>query len=101
MKNHDMKEADWEKKIANIYITEPVVRKEFAKVLNDYPDASRQEVIGRTLNAVYDNFINEDLITAVKVNKNLVLNFSHMKSESNNIVKEVLPELFERNWVRA
>jgi len=101
MKNHDMKEANWEKKIANIYITEPVVRKEFAKILNDYPDASRQEIIGRTLNAVYTNFIDEDLITAVKVNKNLVLNFNGLKAESNNIVKEVLPELFERNWARA
>ena len=101
MKNHDLKEANWEKKIANIYITEPVVRKEFAKILNEYPEASRQEIIGRVLNAVYNNFIDEDLITAVKVNKNLVLNFSGLKSESNNIVKETIPELFERNWTRA
>ena len=101
MKNHDLKEANWEKKIANIYITEPVVRKEFAKILNEYPDASRQAIIGRVLNAVYNNFIDEDLITAVKVNKNLVLNFNGLKAESNNIVKTTIPELFERNWVRA
>ena len=101
MKNHDLKEANWEKKIANIYITEPVVRKEYAKILNEYPDASRQEIIGRVLNAVYNNFIDEDLITAVKVNKNLVLNFNGLKAESNNIVKTTIPELFERNWVRA
>ena len=101
MKNHDLKEANWEKKIANIYITEPVVRKEFAKILNEYTDASRQEIIGRVLNAVYNNFIDEDLITAVKVNKNLVLNFNGLKAESNNIVKTTIPELFERNWVRA
>ena len=101
MKNHDLKEANWEKKIANIYITEPVVRKEFSKILNEYPEASRQEIIGRVLNAVYNNFIDEDLITAVKVNKNLVLNFNGLKAESNNIVKETIPELFERNWARA
>ena len=101
MKNHDLKETNREKKIANIYITEPIVRKEFAKILNEYPEASRQEIIGRVLNAVYNNFIDEDLITAVKVNKNLVLNFSGLKAESNNIVKETIPELFERNWTRA
>ena len=48
-----------------------------------------------------NNFIDEDLITAVKVNKNLVLNFNGLKAESNNIVKETIPELFERNWTRA
>ena len=101
MKNHSAKDADWEKKVAIMYITEPLVRKEYAKVLNDYPQAQRQEVIGRLLNSVYDSFIEEDLVTVVKINKNITLNFNLLKSESNKLVKDYLPELFSNNWQRA
>ena len=68
--------------------------------MNEYPEASRQEIIGRVLNAVYLTFIEEDLITAVKTNKNLVLDFNRVKSESNALVKEYIPELFGNNWQR-
>ncbi len=101
MKNHEAKNSDWEKKIAIMYISQSLVRKEYAKVLNDYPQAQRQEIIGRLLNSVFDSFIEEDLVTVVKVNKNITLNFNILKSECNQLVKEYVPELFERNWQRV
>ncbi|MDO5438907.1 MAG: RNA ligase family protein [Erysipelotrichaceae bacterium] len=98
--DHEAKDSTWEKKITSTYITEAVVHKEYAKIMNEYPEASRQEIIGRVLNAVYLTFIEEDLITAVKTNKNLVLDFNRVKSESNALVKEYIPELFGNNWQR-
>ena len=91
-KNHKVKSEDFEIQVANEYITEPVIRKEYAKVRNEFPDAKRGELIGRTLNAVYDSFITEDLVTVVRKNKNCTINFNAMKHESDNRVKEVLKE---------
>ena len=93
-KNHEAKE-NFELKIANEYISESLIRKEYAKILNDYKDASRNELIGRVLNAVYDSFIEEDLITVVRKNKGCTINFNNMKKSSDTRVKEVLKtELF-------
>ena len=91
-KNHDAKTGEFEAKVANDYITEPVIRKEYAKIVNEFPNAKRGELIGRVLNSVYDSFITEDLVTVVRKNKNCTINFSHMKKESDNRVKEVLRE---------
>lgn len=91
-KNHEVKSADFETRIANEYISEPMIRKEYAKVLNEYPDAKRQELIGRVLSSVYDSFINEDLLTVVRKNKNCIINFNIMRTQSNNRVKDVLRE---------
>lgn len=91
-KNHEAKNSDFEIRIANEYITEPLIRKEYAKILNEYPNAKRQELIGRVLYSVYDSFINEDLLTVVKKNKNCTINFNVMKTQSNNRVKDTLRE---------
>ena len=92
--NHEAKE-NFELKIANEYITESLIRKEYAKILNEHKDASRNELIGRVLNAVYDSFIEEDLITVVRKNKGCTINFGNMKKSSDTRVKEVLrTELF-------
>ena len=94
-KNHDVKSGQFEEQIANQYITDPVIYKEYAKIKNDYPDATRQEMIGRVLNAVYESFLEEDLLTVVRKNKNCTISFVAMKAESNKRVKEVLKdELF-------
>lgn len=95
-KNHENKnEEKFEKKIANEYITEVLIRKEYAKVLNEYPNAKRNEIIGRTLTNVYESFIDEDLLTAVRKNRKCTISFLKMKTESDNRVKEVLgDELF-------
>ena len=95
-KNHENKnEEKFEKKIANEYITEVLIRKEYAKVLNEYPSAKRNEIIGRTLTSVYESFIDEDLLTVVRKNRKCTISFLKMKTESDNRVKEVLrDELF-------
>lgn len=95
-KNHENKnEEKFEKKIANEYITEVLIRKEYAKVLNEYPSAKRNEIIGRTLTSVYESFIEEDLLTVVRKNRKCTISFLKMKTESDNRVKEVLgDELF-------
>ena len=95
-KNHENKnEEKFEKKIANEYITEVLIRKEYAKVLNEYPNAKRNEIIGRTLTSVYESFIEEDLLTVVRKNRKCTISFLKMKTESDNRVKEVLrDELF-------
>ena len=94
IQNHEAKN-DFELKVALEYITDAVVRKEYAKILNEYPDAHRGELIGRVLNAVYDSFIEEDLITVVRKNKGCTINFASMKRASDKRVKDVLRnELF-------
>ena len=93
-KNHDIK-GDFEAKTAYEYITDAVIKKEYAKVLNDHPDAKQQELIGRVLNAVYDAFLDEDLATVIKKNKGCTINFKYMRKQSDLRVKDVLAtELF-------
>lgn len=102
-KNHEVKSHEFEEKIANSYITEVVIRKEFAKVLetlnlSSSKDISREQrgkVIGMTLQYVYDAFLHDELVTIVKKNKNCVIDFTQMKKCSDMRVKEVLgDELF-------
>lgn len=89
---HNVKSGPIEEKLAEDYITEPVIRKEYAKILNEYSDATRNEKIGRILNAVFDNFIDEDLVTAVKRNKKCTIDFLNLRKVSDRKVKEVLRE---------
>lgn len=87
--------SDFEEKIALEYITDAVVKKEYAKVKREFPEVKKNELIGRVLNAVYDSFITEDLVTVVHKSKTCTINFRYMKKQSDNRVKEVLKdELF-------
>lgn len=88
-KNHECK-SDFEAKIANEYITDAVIKKEYAKLVNEFPNAKQKEMIGRVLNAVYTVFIDEDLLTVVRKNKTCTINFRFMKKQSDLRVKEVL-----------
>ena len=64
-------------------------------MLNEHPEAKRGELIGRVLTAVYESFIEEDLITVVRKNKSCTINFASMKKASDGRVKDVLRnELF-------
>lgn len=93
-KNHELKE-NFEMKIANDYITDAVVKKEYAKIKNERPDAQRNELIGRLLNGVYDTFLTEDLATVVRKNKTCTINFQLLRKSSDTRCKEVLKdELF-------
>ena len=91
-KNHEVKSSAFEEQIANQYITDSVIYKEYAKIKNDYPNATRQEMIGRVLGAVYESFLEEDLLTVVRKNKNCTISFVAMRAESNKRVKEALKE---------
>lgn len=95
IKNHLAKEAGIEEQIANEYITESVIRKEHAKIVNDNPDMTKGEEIGRTLNAVFDNFLKEDLLDVIKKYKRPTINFQKLKQVSDRLIKEALPELFK------
>jgi hypothetical protein len=93
-KNHAVK-SDFEMKVAEEYVTDAVIKKEYAKIKNDFPDAKRGELIGRVLNAVYEAFLIEDLTTVVRKNNGCTINFKYMRKQCDNRVKEVLKdELF-------
>lgn len=84
-----------EEYLAHEYITDALIKKEYAKVKLDFANAKRQELIGRTLQTVYDAFLEEELVNAVKKNKKCTINFQTMQRASNERVKEVLrDELF-------
>ena len=91
-KNHRIK-GNFEAKTAEDYITDSVIKKEYAKILNDHPDAKKPELIGRVLNAVYEAFLVEDLVTVVRKNKGCTINFKMMRKNSDNRVKEVLKDV--------
>ena len=58
-------------------------------------DAKQQELIGRVLNAVYEAFLTEDLVTVVRKNKGCTINSKFMRKQSDLRVKDVLAkELF-------
>jgi hypothetical protein len=90
-KNHEIKGV-FEAKAAYDYITDAVIKKEYAKVLNEHPDAKQQELIGRVLNAVYEAFLTEDLVTVVKKNKGCSIDFRAMRKQSDLRVKDVLAD---------
>lgn len=84
-----------EMNICEEYCTEAVIKKEYSKILNEFPDAKRQEQIGRILNSVYETIIKEDIVDYILKSKKCVIDFFALKKEIQNKVKEVLKdELF-------
>ena len=95
MKNHEAKDKTSEKDIVTTMLSEPLIRKEFAKIKLAYPDARRQELIGRTLNTIFHVFIHEELLDYIEKKKPLI-NFYYLKKECDERIKEVLKsELFK------
>ena len=94
-KNHELKSADLEIQIANL-VSDAFIKKEHAKVLNEYPDINRQQLIGRTINQVYAEFIREEIADIIIAKKNCVINFGTLKNEITKRIREVLPDLFSR-----
>ena len=95
MKNHEAKDKTSEKDIVTMMLSEPLIRKEFAKIKLAYPDIRRQELIGRTLNTIFHVFIHEELLDCIEKKKPLI-NFYYLKKECDERVKEVLrSELFK------
>ena len=95
MKNHEVKNMNDEKDIVERLLSEPLIRKEFAKIKLEYPDIKKQELIGRTLNTIFHVFISEELLDCIEKKKPLI-NFYYLKKECDERVKEVLrDELFK------
>ena len=95
MKNHEAKDKTSEKDIVTTMLSEPLIRKEFAKIKLAYPDTRRQELIGRTLNTIFHVFIHEELLDYIEKKKPLI-NFYYLKKECDERIKEVLrSELFK------
>ena len=95
MKNHEAKDKTSEKDIVTMMLSEPLIRKEFAKIKLAYPDIRRQELIGRTLNTIFHVFIHEELLDYIEKKKPLI-NFYYLKKECDERIKEVLrSELFK------
>ena len=95
MKNHEAKDKTSDKDIVTTMLSEPLIRKEFAKIKLAYPDARRQELIGRTLNTIFHVFIHEELLDYIEKKKPLI-NFYYLKKECDERIKEVLrSELFK------
>ena len=94
MKNHEIKNMNSEKDIVERLLSEPLIRKEFAKIKLEYPEIKKQELIGRTLNTIFHVFISEELLDYAE-KKKPVINFYYLKKESDERIKEILKsELF-------
>lgn len=94
MKNHEAKDKTSEKDIVTMMLSEPLIRKEFAKIKLAYPGIKKQELIGRTLNTIFHVFISEELLDYAEKKKPLI-NFYYLKKECDERIKEVLKnELF-------
>lgn len=94
-KNHEIKESEFENRIAYEYISDAVIEKEYAKLKLEFPEAKQNEMIGKLLSSVFDTFITEDLVTVVRKYKNCKIDFRVLKKASDNRCKEVLKdELF-------
>ena len=95
MKNHEAKDKTSEKDIVTMMLSEPLIRKEFAKIKLEYPEIKKQELIGRTLNTIFHVFISEELLDYIEKKKPLI-NFYYLKKECDERIKEVLrSELFK------
>ena len=90
-----VKPGEFELNLADEFITDALIKKEYAKVLNSHQNAKKAELIGRTFNAVYESFLTEDLLTVIHKNKGCTINFKTLRQCSDARIKEVLKdELF-------
>lgn len=81
-----------EREIADKYVTDSLVEKEYAKIDNECGWTSKQ--IPRLLNTVYYSLVKEDCWNFVKENKNPNIDFNRLMRFSFNRVKEAMPHLF-------
>lgn len=107
VRDSDAKEAA----IVDKYATSDLIRKTYAKVLvavaNDLATDTSKEgwqvvietehrghVIPRLLSVMFDDFIEEELLAALKNFKNPTINFKDLSRELSNKVRLTIPELF-------
>ena len=82
-----------EEDIAKKYVTEALVGKEFAKIVNDENGWS-SKYIPRLLNVIYYNVIKEESWNFIKANRDPTINFKLLKTFIMTQVKTIKSELF-------
>lgn len=93
-KNHAIKIEPKEEEIVMGLLTEQLIRKEYAKLMLEFPNAPRKELIGRILNIIWHVFLTEEFIDYAEKKKPSV-EFFALKKACDLQVKEVLKsELF-------
>lgn len=93
-KNHAIKIEPKEEEIVMGLLTEQLIRKEYAKLMLEFPNAPRKELIGRILNIIWHVFLTEEFIDYAEKKKPSV-EFFALKKACDQQVKEVLKtELF-------
>ena len=85
-----------EKRIADKYLSEFVVDKEYQKIVNENPNIERKVLIPRLLNSVYYTLVTEEMWNVTKDFKNPVVNFKALQNESRNKVIQYKPDLFTK-----
>jgi hypothetical protein len=78
--------------IAQHYVTEALVSKEYAKIVSD--DGWQSKKIPQLLNTVYYCVVKEEAWDFVKKHKNPTIDFTKLKNHVFNAVKQIAPNLF-------
>jgi hypothetical protein len=82
-----------EEEICNKYVTEHLVNKVYAKIVNE-ENGWNSKYIPRLLNNVYYDLINEELWNIIKAMKNPTVNFKTLNILVNMKIKALRSELF-------
>ena len=81
-----------EQRIVNKYVSESLIKKEFAKIENEKGWSSK--LIPQLLNTVFYCLVKEESWNYVKEFKNPTINYSIIKGLTVEKIKTVLPEIF-------
>ncbi|MDO4501427.1 MAG: RNA ligase family protein, partial [Erysipelotrichaceae bacterium] len=94
-KNRSVKKQELDEgEIVTKLLSEPLIRKEYAKICIEFPESSRQERIGRILTSIWHVFLKEEFMDYAEKKKPKV-EFNLLKKACDNQVREVLKtELF-------
>lgn len=90
---HIMHQQIIEERIAETYITDHLVKKVYAKIVNEC-DGWSSKYIPRLLNTVWHDLITEEMWQILKDNKNAKIDFGTLMRLSNARVKVLMPEVF-------
>lgn len=83
-----------EQYIADEFVTDHLVSKVYAKIINDEQQGWSSKYIPRLLSTVFYDLINEELWNVIKKTKNPTINFKTLNTLVIQRIKELKPELF-------
>jgi len=82
-----------EEEIANVYITESLCTKTYAKIVNE-KQGWTSKYIPELLGRVFHDLITEELWQVIKTEKSITINFGMLKHFTIARIKSILPHLF-------